>query len=272
MTPEPPAAAPTPLSKRIRFGWVLEIVGVRALASIYDWARDELIGSESVAFRHARQVIRAEEFLGIYHERTIQEWFLPYEWFIAFWNVFYGSIHFVMPIFVLVWLYIKAPARYVRWRNTMLIMLGLGLIGFWLYPLMPPRLLPESYGFVDTRLEYFGLGEAAREPGDDNLYAAMPSLHIGWATWVAIALWPMVRRPWARALLVAYPVAQLFCTVVTGNHYFLDAVGGWAALALAWLVASAASGWRRWRARRPPDRPPTRLAPVTNAERAASSP
>jgi membrane-associated phospholipid phosphatase len=250
VTPEPPVAAPTPRSKRIRFGWVLEIIGVRGLMSIYDWARDELIGSESAAFEHARQVIRAERVLGIFHEETLQEWFLPYRWFIGFWNVFYGTIHFFMPLLVLVWLYVKAPARYLRWRNTMLLMLALGLVGFLLYPLMPPRLLPESYGFVDTRLDYYSWGEASRTPADDNLYAAMPSLHIGWATWVTIALWPMVRRPWAKALLVAYPVAQLFCTVVTGNHYFLDAVGGWAALGIAWLLAGIPAWWRRRRSER----------------------
>jgi hypothetical protein len=240
-------SAPIPRSKRIRFGWVLEIIGVRALMTVYDWARDQLVGSESVAFRHARQIVRAERALGIYHEETIQEWFLPYRWFIGFWNVFYGSIHFVVPIVVLVWLYIKAPARYLRWRNTMLVMLALGLLGFWLYPLMPPRLLPESYGFVDTRLDYFGIGEASRDPSADNLYAAMPSLHIGLATWAVIALWPLVRTWWGRALLVAYPTAQLFCTVVTGNHFFLDAVGGWAVLALAWLLAGAPEAWRRRR-------------------------
>jgi PAP2 superfamily len=241
---------PTPLSKRVRLGWVLEIIGVRALTTAYDWARDQLVGSERDAFRNAKQVIRAERLLGIYHEETIQEWFLPHRWFISFWNIFYGSVHFVMPVVALVWLYIKAPARYLRWRNTLFVMLALGLLGFWLYPLMPPRLLPATYGFVDTRLEYFGLGEASRDTSADNLYAAMPSLHIGWATWIALALWPLVRRPWAKALLVAYPAAQLFCTVVTANHFVLDAVGGWAVLGVAFLVASAPSELRRRRSAR----------------------
>ena len=134
-----PATGLIPLSKRLRFGWVLEIIGVRALVSVYDWARDQLIGSEAVAFEHARQVIRAERFLGMYHEGTLQDSFLPYRWFIGFWNVFYGRVHFFVPIVVLVWLYMKAPARYLRWRNTLFCMLALALVGFWLYPLMPPR-------------------------------------------------------------------------------------------------------------------------------------
>jgi membrane-associated phospholipid phosphatase len=233
-----------PRSKDVRFGWVLEIIGVRALMTLYDWLRDQIHGSPSDAFRHAVDVIDLERVLGIYHEETIQEWFLPYRWFIGFWNIFYGSIHFVMPIVVLVWLYVKAPVRYVRWRNTALCMLGLGLLGFWLYPLMPPRLLPASYGFVDTRLEFFGLGKPAVTAAADNLYAAMPSLHIGWSTWVAIAAWPLVRRPWAKTLLVLYPIATLFGTVVTGNHYVLDAVGGWIALGLAYLLAAPWPVWK----------------------------
>jgi membrane-associated phospholipid phosphatase len=126
-------------------------------------------------------------------------------------------------------------------------MLGLGLVGFWLYPLMPPRLLPESYGFVDTRLEFLAIGRPANDPAAENLYAAMPSLHLAWATWVTLSLWPLARRTWLRVLLVAYPVAQLFCTVVTANHYFLDAVGGWGVLALAWVLTASPSEWRRWR-------------------------
>ena len=57
--------------------------------------------------------------LGLYQERRIQQWFLGADWFISFWNIYYGTIHFVAPVAALVWLYRKAPVRYVRWRNTL---------------------------------------------------------------------------------------------------------------------------------------------------------
>jgi membrane-associated phospholipid phosphatase len=104
-------------------------------------------------------------------------------------------------------------------------------------------LLPSSFGFVDTRLTYFTIGKPvphAQETGD--LYSAMPSLHIAWATWAVFALWPLVRPYWARTLLASYPVLMIFATVVTGNHYFLDAVGGWVVLAAAYTLAR----WRDW--------------------------
>jgi membrane-associated phospholipid phosphatase len=76
-----------------------------------------------------------------------------------------------------------------------------------------------------------------------NQYAAMPSLHIGWSTWCAIAVWPLLRRRWAKALVLLYPAATLFCIVVTGNHFWLDGVGGIIVFSVGSLI-----GWglHRW--------------------------
>jgi membrane-associated phospholipid phosphatase len=99
--------------------------------------------------------------------------------------------------------------------------------------------------------------DAAGQPTQDaveqfgNLFAAMPSLHVGWSTWVALALWPMVRRWWGHTLLALYPVAVIFGIVVTGNHWLLDAVGGWVVLGLGYLCARVAvAAYRRARERR----------------------
>jgi len=167
-----------------------------------------------------------------------------------FWNIYYGTIHFVIPVVALVWLYRKAPARYVRWRNTLVLMLGISILGFWWYPLMPPRLMPAHFGFVDTAAHYFNFGpqvrvhlgpngqpSAAAVRAYGNLFAAMPSLHVGWSTWSVLAVWPLIRRTWAKALWVLYAVSIFFCIVVTANHWILDAVGGWVVLALGYAGA-----------------------------------
>ena len=234
------------------------MLGLGATYFAYDWARDRVQGSGAVALRNARQIVRTEEALGLYHERTIQEWLLHVDWFLAFWNIYYGTIHFVGPIAGLVWLYRRFPARYVRWRNTLLVMLALGIVCFWAYPLMPPRLMSDRYGFVDTAAAYFNFGPqqhiaigADGEPSGaavaafGNLFAAMPSLHVGWSTWTVLAVFPTIRRRWVRALLLLYPLATIFAITVTGNHWLLDAVGGWIVLAAAW---GAAVLWERWRA------------------------
>jgi len=247
--PDAPAA-PVPRTRRTRFGWIFEVLGGLAVYFGYDWLREQATGTSADAFRHAKEVVSAERFLGIYHEHSIQHAFLNVDWFISFWNIYYGTIHFVLPVVALVWLYRKAPARYLRWRNTLLFMLAIALIGFVLYPLTPPRLMPARYGFVDTAAHYFNFGPqidvkfdaaghptaaAVREFG--NLFAAMPSLHVGWSTWVVLSLWPLVRRRWARVLLALYPVSIIFCIVVTANHWILDAVGGWLVLALGYWCA-----------------------------------
>ena len=245
---EAPVAGP--ISRRRRFGWIAELAVMGGIYFTYDLLRDHVAGATHVAFEHAKQIVAAERWLGIYWERDVEQAFLHVDWFLAFWNIFYGTIHFVLPVVALVWLYRKAPARYVRWRNTLVLMFGIAVLSFRLYPLMPPRVMPSRYGFVDTAAEYYNFGPQVRvrfqpngQPTQEsidqfgNLYAAMPSFHVGWSTWVLAALWPLTRRRWARALLVAYVLAVLFCITVTANHWLLDAVGGWAVLGLGYAGA-----------------------------------
>jgi hypothetical protein len=245
-----PAPTPGPISRRIRRGWILEILAGAVIFLVYDQLRDKVAGVSADAYRHAQQVVDAEKFLGLYHEHSLQHAFIHVDWFMAFWNIWYGTIHFVMPVVVLVWLYRKMPVRYVRWRNTLVLMLGLSLVAFWAYPLMPPRLMPAHYGFTDTAAAFFNFGPQVRvhldangQPSAEairtygNLFAAMPSLHVGWSTWCALAVWPLLRRTWAKVLWVLYPVSIFFCIVVTANHWILDAVGGWVVLGLGYLGA-----------------------------------
>jgi len=202
-------------------------------------------GSGAQAFRHARQVIGAQQFLGIAHEESIQDFFIGWKPFISFWNVFYGTAHFVVTIGALVYLFRRAPERYPLWRNTLALTTALALLGFALYPLMPPRLLPEGYGFVDTLRVVGGLWsfESGAVAKVSNPYAAMPSLHMAWAGWCALVLQPAFRRPWVRWAMIVYPLLTLFAVVVTANHYFLDAVGGAVVLVSGFLLARTFTRW-----------------------------
>lgn len=232
-----------PRSKGIRGGFALEALGIYlVLYPLFSWARGLVTPTAGSAFRNAEQIIGIERTLGIYFERTIQVWSLPQGWFVGFWNIWYGSVHFVGPIAAMAALYRFDPARYLRWRNTFLWMLLPVLVGFWFYPLMPPRLLPAAYGFVDTRLRFFTIGKSGS--GEEMRYAlsAMPSMHIAFASWASAAVWPLVRGSAGRLLVAAYPLVMLFAIVVTGNHYFLDAVGGVIALSIGYALAR----WRDW--------------------------
>jgi hypothetical protein len=217
---------------------------------VYDDIRERVAGSAHVALANARDLIGWEKAVGLYQELRVQRAFLDWAPFISFWNIYYGTVHFVMPVVALVLLWRRAPARYVVWRNTLLLMLAVGLVLFWVYPLMPPRLMPQR-GFVDTAARFFNFGpqqpvvlvhgvpNAAAEAAFGNLFAAMPSFHGGWSMWSAVAVFPVLRSRWAKALVLVDPVATLFAIVVTANHWILDAVGGWVLLGLAWLTIGA---------------------------------
>ena len=119
---EHPLASPGP--KRLR--WWKEVVIIIGFYVVYSSARN-LFGSARVnqseepvqAFHNALRVIRLERFLGLYHEETLQEIFLPYEWFIRFWNIYYGSFHFLVTIGAFITLYRRMPVRFTRWRNCL---------------------------------------------------------------------------------------------------------------------------------------------------------
>jgi len=238
------------MTKHLR--WWKEAFYVIAFYLVYSAIRNQF-GSAAVgpehAFNNAKKVIQVERWLGSYHEETIQEWFLDWRWFIQFWNLFYGTFHFVVTAFCIFWLFIKFKDRYVKYRTTLAVTTALALIGFATFPLMPPRLLPHSYGFIDTLKDYGGLWsfDSGTMQKISNQYAAMPSLHFGWSTWCAMVLVPTLKRPWLRALAWAYPGLTLFAIVVTGNHYWIDALGGAVILLGGWLVGS-------WWAKRLEDR------------------
>ncbi len=252
-----PADAPTtpvaPLTKRWRRAWLLEAAVMGLLYWLYESSRGWVAGTTRAALANAKGIVDAEKWLGIYWERSIQHAFLNAEWFITFWNWWYGTVHFLIPAGVLVLLYRKMPARYVRWRNTLLAMWAIGVLTFWLYPLMPPRLM-ESAHIVDTavptrftnfgphpELEFRpnGLPTKATLDQYSNPYAAMPSFHVGWSTFSALALWPLLRRRWVKGLVIAYLGTVIFCIVVTGNHWLLDVPGGWLVVGLGYATAVA---------------------------------
>jgi hypothetical protein len=255
-----------------RLHWWLEALYVLGVYAVYSTVRNQFGSaggptghSNGIAYGHAKAVVRIERALGLFQEGRLQDWYLalPAQGFVQFWNVYYGTAHFVITAFALVWLYRRDPERYPRWRNTLMFTTLLALVGFATFSLMPPRLLDEPqarygppttavdhhWGFVDTLAEYptvwsFDSGTLKKL---SNQYAAMPSMHIGWATWCALVLYPMVRRKWAKTLVVLYPLATFFCIVVTANHYWLDAVGGLVALAAGFGIATAIDRWSRAR-------------------------
>ena len=120
---------------------------------------------------------------------------------------------------------------------------------------MPPRLLAHHFGFVDTLDKYptFWSFNSGAMKKISNQYAAMPSVHCAWALWCACVLFPRVKSVWAKALAMLYPVMTVTVIVVTANHYFLDAVGGFMSLGIGYVAARLLTRAGRPRNRALPD-------------------
>ena len=219
--------------------WWAEIAFVLAFYFIYSTIRNSNEGSPGVAREHAIQLMGWQKTLGINIEHAVHRWALDIDPIIIASNYFYGSLHFVVTTGVLIFLYRKFSDDYPLFRNTLAIATGLALIGVAFWPLMPPRLLPHSYGFVDTLDKYptfwsFNQGAVNKI---SNQFAAMPSVHCAWALWCTCALVPRVKHTWAKVLAILYPMGTVTAIVLTANHYLLDAVGGFIVLGAGYLIA-----------------------------------
>ncbi len=169
----------------------------------------------------------------------------------------YQYSHISGTMAVLTCCYLWFPVMYRSARNSLLITNVVGLTIFVLIPVMPPRLLPNA-GFVDT-VAAAGFGSNHGGPVEPAQFAAMPSLHLAWATWVAIVAFAMLRGKPYRGWVFLYPMLTTVAVVSTGNHYVLDVVAG---VVLA-LGTCTVFGMMR-HARRAPD-PVTQLEPAPAA-------
>ena len=230
-----------------RSHWWREVLIIATFYILYTAVRD-LRGETPVsvyqAMTNAQRVIRFERWFGLFHEAAIQHWFLHYRELVRLADDYYGTIHFVAVVGVLLLLFFRYPYRFRLWRNTLAITTGLALIGFTFFPVMPPRLLP-GYGFVDTLQVVGGLWNFSSGPVNDvsNQYAAMPSLHTSWAAWCALVLIPIIRPWWGKVLVALYPLVTIFCIIVTANHYIADVLAGLALLGVSYLLAVVVTAW-----------------------------
>jgi hypothetical protein len=212
-----------------------EVAVVVVLVSVYDRIRDIASTRTDLAFADAARVLRAESWLHVDVEHVANHW-LATHWHVE-WvaSVYYQLMHLTVTLGVLAWLYVARPDRYRTARNGLVNLSGLGLVVFWLMPVAPPRLLA---GFVDSGA-VTGVAQHTAHVSPD-LYAAMPSLHVAWATWVVLQVWPAVRSRTVRQLAAAHAVVTVVVVVTTANHFLLDVVAGAATAVLATRLARAA--------------------------------
>lgn len=218
----------TALHRIARFVHKLGVIDLGLMVCAYLFyavVREMASDQRHEAMASAKNVVALERSLGFFWEAHIQAWVLSSETLVKLFNGFYTYGHFPVIYAVGLWLFFFHRARYVVVRNAFLISGAVSLVIFHLYPLAPPRLLPAQYGFVDTLTRFSDVNYHSAGNFVNN-YAAMPSLHIGWNLLLAIAIVTTVKHPAVRAVGALMPLLMSVTVIVTGNHYFLDIVGG----------------------------------------------
>ncbi|MFF3331119.1 bifunctional glycosyltransferase 87/phosphatase PAP2 family protein [Streptomyces sp. NPDC002888] len=229
---------------------LLELLLIRVTYAAYSKVRLAATGGSNSKGRvraeeHGRQILDVERFLHIDIERAVNHAVAKVDWLREFLDFYYASFHFVVPLTVLGVLYWRRPVDY-RWaRSALGFATLLALVGFWLYPLAPPRLMP-SLGIIDTvhGVQDFSEPEYGTLTALTNQYAAMPSLHFGWSLWCGIVIAIVAPKWWMKALGLLHPFFTVTAIVATGNHWILDAAGGAAVVAAGFGLTYALQGPR----------------------------
>lgn len=221
---------------------LLEVGQILAAFLLYNVGR--MLATEELgrADGNARGVLDVEGWLRLPAEASLQAWALGHETVIDLANRYYVSVHFPLTIAVLVWLYRYRRLAYTWAKRALLLATGVALVFHVLVPVTPPRLL-SSMGMVDTgHAGGMSIYQAPVLGNLSNEYAAMPSLHVGWALLLAVVLVATGRTRW-RWLWFLHPLATLFVVVSTANHYWLDGIAGSALVLVAlWVTRPRGAG------------------------------
>lgn len=252
-TPTPPAGATAdgshPVSRAGRLRrmrsprrprlW-FEILLIAVSYWIYSLVRNAVPEQKAEALRNADWIWHVERTLGLNFEEAVNHAVNSVTWLVVAMNYYYATLHFIVTIAVLVWLYRRHPGRYAASRLILFATTAVALLGYYLYPLAPPRLMPGGH-FIDTVKvhETWGSMASGNFKAVSNQYAAMPSMHIGWSLWCGLTIFALAKAPWAKILGLLYPTATLIVIVATANHFWLDAVGGMICLAFGFAVSYA---------------------------------
>ncbi|MGW2236107.1 bifunctional glycosyltransferase 87/phosphatase PAP2 family protein [Streptomyces sp. NPDC001759] len=229
---------------------LLELLLIRVTYAAYQKVRLAATGGSNEAGRaraehHGHQILDLERFLHIDIEYAVNHAVVKIDWLRGFYDFYYESFHFVVPLTVLAVLYWRRPVDY-RWaRSALGFATLLALVGFWLYPLAPPRLLP-GLGVIDTvhGVQDFSKPDYGTLTALTNQYAAMPSLHFGWSLWCGVVIAVIAPKWWMKALGLLHPFFTVSAIVATGNHWVLDAVGGAAVVGVGFGLAYLLQGPR----------------------------
>jgi hypothetical protein len=205
---------------------------------VYRIVRGQVFDQSAAAFEHARDIVGLERSLNVFVEPALQSWAIGSGWLDEVGAWMYLNTHFAVTTCTLAFIYLFRNEHFYFVRNMFMVAMALALLGYVVYPTAPPRLLPEL-GFVDSVSEFTGVSSDASVNALFNPYAAVPSMHVGFALMLAVPMMRIARHAWVRALWAVYAPVVTLVVVVTANHWVFDAATGAVTAAVSALAAQA---------------------------------
>jgi len=231
-------------SRLLPRGWtdLLRQIALFGLAFLlYDVVRGLVDGGNLYKpFGDAMRIIDLERALHIFAEPSVQAWAQNKHWLIDAADWAYLNGHFFLTLAALVFIYVRRNESFNFVRNVLMIAMALALVGYWLYPTAPPRLMPE-WGFTDSISQFVTGGTSwidyTPAKAFTNFYAAVPSMHVCFAVIIGLAMARLSRHRVVKVLWALYPLLVTFVVVATANHFFTDVFLGALTAVLSALVA-----------------------------------
>jgi hypothetical protein len=228
----------------------IEVATLIALYAVYELVRGQGHATVAAARAHTDWVVGLERHLHVFGERAVQHAANAVPGAPTVLGIAYIALHFLGTTAFLVWLYRTHRDRFPLVRNTMIAATGIALTLYVVFPVAPPRL--AALGFVDTVSHSAKVNLSSDLLGSlYNPFAAVPSLHFGYALIVGVTIATLARRTFVRALALSYPLVMLVVIVATGNHFFFDAAAGALAIGAGYLIAKWVGSARLVAQRRP---------------------
>jgi len=235
------AATKRPFARR---PWTFEVALFLGGLLVYQASRALVIGDAPAAFANAAAIVDWERNIGLLVETSIQDFVLTHLSLTKALNLFYLYGHYTVTPLFFIWLYRRRRRWYTFVRNSFFTANAIALVIFMVYPVAPPRYLSGD-GFVDTLRAVSDIDlHTGSLSGWFNPFAAVPSMHFGYALMIGVAAFVLLRSWPLKLVCLVYPALVFFTITGTANHYVIDAMAGGVVIATGFLVVRF-WGWAR---------------------------
>ena len=216
--------------RSVIMSWFAELALISGLYTLWRLAMALPLNHAPGAIERAHQINDLHQWRHFPTELSLQQFVIKSDWLARTTNGFYAIAHVPATVAFMVWLFWRHRDVYARWRNSLAMLTAACLVIRYIR-VAPPRFLPEL-GYVDLATRY---GLSVYGPvgtGVSDQFAAMPSIHVGWAALVSFGIVAASTSRW-RWIFTSHLVLTVYAVTATGNHWWLDSIAAIVLLAVA---------------------------------------